>query len=91
MGRVVKNARVNAQRYQVSVPQVERPTVGEEAPFYAAHAEEPELLELPSPQSPPIDLDAIWKKLGVSLHGRDVIFDDSAPEAEIRKSMTARR
>jgi flagellar biosynthesis/type III secretory pathway protein FliH len=62
MGRVVKNARVNAQRYQVSVPQVERPTVGEEAPFYAAHAEEPELLELPSPQSPPIDLDAIARQ-----------------------------
>lgn len=39
----------------------------------------------------PVDLDAIWKKLGVSIHGRDVVFDDSAPEADIRKSMTARR
>ncbi|MGH7283919.1 MAG: hypothetical protein ACRELY_20530 [Polyangiaceae bacterium] len=38
-----------------------------------------------------VDLDAIWKKLGLSLQGRDVVFDDSAPEAAIRKSMTARR
>jgi predicted metalloprotease with PDZ domain len=39
----------------------------------------------------PVDLDAIWKKLGVSLRGREVIFDDTAPEADIRKAMTARR
>lgn len=38
-----------------------------------------------------VDLAAIWKKLGVSLQGRDVAFDDSAPEAAIRRSMTARR
>ncbi len=38
-----------------------------------------------------VDLDAIWKKLGLSLQGRDVVFDDAAPEAAIRKSMTARR
>ncbi len=39
----------------------------------------------------PVELDAIWKKLGVSIHGRDVIFDDSAPMADIRRAMTARR
>ena len=38
-----------------------------------------------------VDLGAIWKKLGLSLQGRDVAFDDTAPEAAIRKSMTARR
>lgn len=58
MGRVVKNARVNAQRYQVSVPSVERPPQSEEDPFYTGAAE-PEYQELPSPQSPPLDVDAI--------------------------------
>lgn len=57
MGRVVKNARVNTQRYQVSIPNVERPAVSEEDPFYTAP--EPEYQELPSPQSPPLDVDAI--------------------------------
>ena len=59
MGRVVKNARVNTQRYQVSVPSVERPAVNaDEDPFYN-HAPEPDYQELPSPQSPPLDVDAI--------------------------------
>ena len=62
MGRVVKNARVNTQRYHVSVPHVERQT-GDEEPLYTPqHATEPELTELPSPQSPPIDVDAIAKQ-----------------------------
>jgi flagellar assembly protein FliH len=61
MGRVVKNARVNAQRYQVSVPNVERP-VGDEEPLYASHVAEPEAMELPSPQSPPIDVETIAKQ-----------------------------
>ncbi|MEO7114128.1 MAG: hypothetical protein ABI183_27050 [Polyangiaceae bacterium] len=39
----------------------------------------------------PVDLDAIWKKLGVSLRGREIIFDDTAPLADIRRSMTAHR
>ncbi len=30
MGRVVKNARVNTQRYQVAVPQVDRPVGSDE-------------------------------------------------------------
>jgi flagellar biosynthesis/type III secretory pathway protein FliH len=63
MGRVVKNARVNTQRYQVSVPHVERPvSVDDDPSYFAPSVEEHDLLELPSPQSPPIDLDAIAKQ-----------------------------
>jgi flagellar assembly protein FliH len=58
MGRVVKNARVNTQRYQVSIPSVERPAVGEDDPYYNAPPEA-DYQELPSPQSPPLDVDAI--------------------------------
>jgi hypothetical protein len=39
----------------------------------------------------PVDLDAIWKKLGVAIRGRDVVYDDTAPLADIRKSMTTTR
>jgi len=64
MGRVVKNARVNAQRYQVAVPHVERPVSADEdidyAPPHLADADE--LFELPSPIPPPIDVDAIAKQ-----------------------------
>jgi hypothetical protein len=38
----------------------------------------------------PVDLDAIWKRLGVRLHGGEVTYDDSAPLAAIRRSITAR-
>jgi flagellar assembly protein FliH len=62
MGRVVKNARVNAQRYQVSVPLVERQPGDDELAPYSLNGVEPEPLELPSPQSPPIDVDAIAKE-----------------------------
>ena len=63
MGRVVKNARVNTQRYHVAVPQVERPAGFDDDDSYPApHVEDSELLELPSPQSPPIDVDAIAKQ-----------------------------
>jgi flagellar assembly protein FliH len=63
MGRVVKNARVNTQRYQVSVPHVERPVGVDQVDSYDLnHVSEPDLLELPSPQSPPIDVDAIAKQ-----------------------------
>ena len=63
MGRVVKNARVNTQRYQVSVPHLERPTSEEDDQAYVApHSDASELMELPSPQSPPIDVDAIAKQ-----------------------------
>jgi hypothetical protein len=37
----------------------------------------------------PVDLDGLWKKLGVIRVGEDQIrFDDSAPEAAIRKAIT---
>jgi hypothetical protein len=37
----------------------------------------------------PFDLEALWKKLGVKLKGREVTFDDSAPLAAHRKAITA--
>jgi hypothetical protein len=38
----------------------------------------------------PIDLDGLWKKLGIIRTGEDQVrFDDSAPEAAIRKAITA--
>jgi predicted metalloprotease with PDZ domain len=36
-----------------------------------------------------IDLDALWKSLGVIYDGRDVTFDDSAPLADIRRGIVA--
>jgi flagellar biosynthesis/type III secretory pathway protein FliH len=62
MGRVVKNARVATQRYQVSVPRVDRPSsaIDDEGSLYVQPYAEPEaILDLPSPQSPPVDIDAI--------------------------------
>lgn len=35
----------------------------------------------------PVDLDQLWKKLGLSLKDGSVHFDDKAPEANIRKAM----
>ncbi|MBZ5531879.1 MAG: hypothetical protein LAO20_10640 [Acidobacteriia bacterium] len=46
-----------------------------------------ELRDKPSP----VDLDELWKKLGLALDGRDVHYDDQAPEAAIRKAITARK
>jgi predicted metalloprotease with PDZ domain len=39
----------------------------------------------------PVDLDVLKKKLGVAMRGSKVAFDDAAPLAEIRRSMTAER
>jgi flagellar assembly protein FliH len=58
MGRVVKNARVNSQRYHVAVPNAENPYPDAEEQHYAQSLES-EPLELPSPQSPPVDVDAL--------------------------------
>lgn len=38
-----------------------------------------------------VDLEAIWKRLGVTRGGTTVAFDDTAPLAPIRRSMTAPR
>jgi hypothetical protein len=35
-----------------------------------------------------VDLDALWKKLGVSLKGGKMVYDDSAPDAAIRRAIT---
>lgn len=35
------------------------------------------------------DLPALWKKLGVALKDGKVVYDDSAPDAAIRKAITA--
>ena len=36
-----------------------------------------------------VDLTALWKRLGVSLQDGKVVYDDSAPDAAIRKAITA--
>jgi predicted metalloprotease with PDZ domain len=37
-----------------------------------------------------VDLDDLWRRLGVVADGRDVRFDDGAPLASLRRSITAR-
>jgi len=37
-----------------------------------------------------VDLDHLWQRLGVVADGRDVRFDDRAPLAAVRRSITAR-
>jgi hypothetical protein len=37
----------------------------------------------------PVDLDQLWKKLGVEMKDGSVAFNDNAPEASIRKAITA--
>jgi len=37
----------------------------------------------------PVDLDALWQRLGVRLDGDAVSFDDAAPLAAVRRAMTA--
>lgn len=38
-----------------------------------------------------VDLNAMWKRLGVEPDGRTVSFNDQAPLAEVRKAITAHR
>jgi hypothetical protein len=38
----------------------------------------------------PVDLGALWAKLGVAVRGDDVVFDDHAPLASVRRRITAR-
>ncbi len=37
----------------------------------------------------PVDLGQLWQKLGLDLKDRVVLFDDKAPEANIRRAITA--
>jgi hypothetical protein len=39
----------------------------------------------------PVDLDGLWKKLGITVKGDQVVFDDKAPEANIRRAITTAR
>jgi predicted metalloprotease with PDZ domain len=39
----------------------------------------------------PVDLEQLWKKLGLSVKNGSVITNNSAPEAAIRESITASR
>jgi hypothetical protein len=36
-----------------------------------------------------VDLTELWQRLGVSMQGETVSFDDSAPLAAIRRAITA--
>ena len=38
----------------------------------------------------PVDLDALWRELGVRVTGAHVILDDAAPLAATRRAITAR-
>lgn len=38
-----------------------------------------------------VDLDALWQKLGVKKVNRQILFDDSAPLAAVRRAITARK
>jgi hypothetical protein len=39
----------------------------------------------------PVDLDQLWQKLGIAMKDGAVIFNDKAPEANIRKAITTAR
>jgi hypothetical protein len=39
----------------------------------------------------PVDLPQLWQRLGIELHGDSVLFDDSAPLAQLRRAITAAR
>jgi hypothetical protein len=36
-----------------------------------------------------VDLRSLWRELGIQRHGKTVIFDDSAPLANVRSAITA--
>jgi hypothetical protein len=48
-----------------------------------------ELYEKMSGSPTPIDLQALWKELGVERHGSKIEFNDASPLAPIRKAITA--
>ncbi|MCU1331178.1 MAG: hypothetical protein JWM08_170, partial [Candidatus Angelobacter sp.] len=37
----------------------------------------------------PVDLEQLWKKLGIAMTDGKVTFDDKAPEAYIRQAITS--
>jgi hypothetical protein len=48
-----------------------------------------ELYEQMKDKPSPVDLDGLWRKLGISVRGRHVVFDDSAPLAPLRKEIAS--
>jgi len=42
-------------------------------------------------QPAPVDLDQLWQKLGIAMKDGAVVFNDRAPEANIRKAITTPR
>ncbi len=48
-----------------------------------------ELYDRMAPRAEKVELDALWKNLGVSRLGETVVFDDHAPLAKLRLAMTA--
>ena len=48
-----------------------------------------ELYDRMAPRAEKVDLDAMWKKLGVSRQGDRIVFDDQAPLAKLRLAMLA--
>jgi hypothetical protein len=47
-----------------------------------------ELYEEMGSQPVMVDLGALWRQLGIKRDGNSVIFDDTAPLANVRKAMT---
>ena len=47
-----------------------------------------ELYEQMGSQPVTVDLEALWRQLGISRRGDTVVFDDKAPSAEVRKAIT---
>ncbi len=39
----------------------------------------------------PVDLDQLWQKLGIEMKDGSIVFNDKAPEADIRKAITTAR
>jgi hypothetical protein len=48
-----------------------------------------ELYDRMAPRAEKVDLDAMWKKLGIARQGDKLVFDDQAPLAKLRLAMTA--
>jgi len=49
-----------------------------------------ELYDAHATAAVPVDLGALWKRLGVAWDGKHVVYDDAAPLARVRQAMTAR-
>lgn len=48
-----------------------------------------ELYEQMKDKPSPVDLDELWRKLGISVNNRRIVVDDTAPLASLRRQMTS--